>query len=266
MPAMQRRLQKRSEARGGGVAEANSDTIATSAGAKAIVADAIKRWGRVDILVNNAGIVSGSGTLEETMDEAWNKDMAVSASGTFYLCREVWGQMKANDYGRIVNVCTGSWFGMGSGHPYPAAKGAVWAMTRALGATSATRGWNIRVNCIMPIAGSRMTELMGPEIHGLMQKDFPPDAVAPVVAMLAHENAPCNGEMFSVGGGGFARVFAGEAASYRGTDKDWSLEDAFANFDAAFSTDNYTIPRDAMDDASLYTSDVPWGVFREFYA
>ncbi len=250
----------------GGIAEANTNSVATSGEAKAIVADAMQRWGRVDILVNNAGIVSGGGPLETLTDDQWDKDISVAASGTFYLCREVWAQMKANDYGRIVNVCSGSWFGMGSGVPYPAAKGAVWAITRCLGSASSANNWNIRVNCIMPIAGSRMTELMGPEINALMHRDFPPHAVAPVVAMLAHEDVPCNGEMFTVGGGGYARVFAGVSTGYRATDKDWTMEDAMANFDTAFSTASFEIPKDSMDDASMYTSDVPWPMFRQFIA
>jgi NAD(P)-dependent dehydrogenase (short-subunit alcohol dehydrogenase family) len=121
----------------GGMAEANGDTVATPAGAAAIVGDAVKRWGRVDILVNNAGIVSASGTLATVTDEQWDNDMAVSASGTFYLCRAVWDGMLERNFGRIVNISSGSWFGMGSAVPYPAAKGAVWAMTRGL--ASATR-------------------------------------------------------------------------------------------------------------------------------
>jgi len=250
----------------GGVAEANGDSVASAEGAAAIVADAIARWGRVDILVNNAGIVSGGGPIETITDAMWDDDMRVSASGTFYMCRAVWAQMKANDYGRIVNVASGSWFGMGSGVPYPAAKGAIWAMSRALASASGANGWNIRVNCIMPIACSRMTELMGPEIYALMMRDFPAAAVAPVVAMLAHADSPCNGEMFSVGGGGYARVFAGVSSGYRGTAKDWSIEDAVANFDAAFSTEDFHIPFDAMDEAALYASDVPWNAFRQFIA
>ena len=248
----------------GGIAEANGDSVATSDGARAIVADAMARWGQVDILVNNAGIVSAAGAIATVTHQQWADDMAVSASGTFYLCREVWEGMKERNYGRIVNVASGSWFGMGSGLPYPAAKGAVWAMTRGLASASRAQGWDIKINCIMPIAGSRMTALMGDEIHNLMQRDFPAKAVAPVVAMLSHVDAPSNGEMFSVGGGGYARVFAGVTAGYRATDKDWSIEDALNNFDAAFSPEQFTIPAESMDEAELYTSDVPWDVFRQF--
>jgi hypothetical protein len=174
--------------------------------------------------------------------------------------------MNERDYGRIVNVCSGSWFGMGSGVPYPAAKGAVWAMTRALAVSTRARGRNVKVNAIMPIANSRMTALMGEAIDSIMRRDFPARAVAPVVGLLAHAEAPCNGEMFSVGGGGFARVFAGVTAGYRATDKDWTIEDARAHFDEAFDPRRYTIPADAMADAELYTSDVPWDVLRQYFA
>lgn len=250
----------------GGVAQANGNSVATSAGAQAIVDDALSRWGRVDILINNAGIVSGSGTLDMLTDEQWEADMAVSASGTFYMCRAVWKGMNERNYGRIVNVASGSWFGMGSGLPYPAAKGAVWAITRALGSTTNATKKNVKTNVIMPIAGSRMTALMGEEINALMQRDFPPRAVAPVVALLAHDDAPCNGEMFSVGGGGFARVIAAVAAGYRGTDKDWTIEDAASHFAEAMDVSRYTIPADSLADAELYTSDVPWDAFRAFIA
>ena len=190
--------------------------------------------------------------------------MAVSASGTFYMCRAVWAGMKARNYGRIVNVSSGSWFGMGSAVPYPAAKGAIWAMTRALATAAQALRKNMKVNAIMPIANSRMTALMGEAIDSIMQKDFPARAVAPVVGLLAHDDAPCNGEMFSVGGGGFARVFAGVSAGYRATDKDWTIEDARAHFDEAFQTERFTIPADSMADAEQFTSDVPWSAFRAF--
>ncbi|MCP5165342.1 MAG: SDR family NAD(P)-dependent oxidoreductase [Pseudomonadales bacterium] len=249
----------------GGIAEANGDTVATPEGARAIVAEAMARWGQVDILVNNAGIVSGAGSLDTITDEQWTNDLAVSASGTFYLCRAVWRHMLDRDYGRIVNVASGSWFGMGSGVPYPAAKGAVWAMTRALASATTAQRRNVRINAIMPIASSRMTVLMGEEIDAIMRRDFPPSSVAPVVALLAHDTVPCNGEMFSVGGGGYARVFAGVGRGYRATHKNWTPEDALDHFNDAMRTDDYFIPSHSMEESAAYSSDVPWKAFEAFY-
>lgn len=251
----------------GGEAVANAQSVATSDGAKAIVADAMAQWGRVDIVINNAGVVSSSTPLDTLTDENWITDVGVPAGGTFNLCREVWGEMRRNDYGRIVNICSGSWFGMGTAVPYPAAKGAVWGISRSLGKTAAHNGWNINVNSIMPIAGTRMTELMGEDINARMQKNFPPDSVAPVVAMLVHDDAPCNGEMFTVGGGGYGRVFAGVTTGYVNADdknKSWSLEEAFAAFDTAFNTEEFEIPEDAMGEAAMHTTTIPWASFREF--
>ena len=45
------------------------------------------------------------------------------ANGCFYMCRAVWERMLDQDYGRILNTASGSFFGMGSGVPYPAVKG-----------------------------------------------------------------------------------------------------------------------------------------------
>jgi NAD(P)-dependent dehydrogenase (short-subunit alcohol dehydrogenase family) len=248
----------------GGAAEANGDSVATPEGAAAIIAEAMARWGRVDILVNNAGVVSGAGTLATITDDQWATDMAVSAGGTFHMCRAVWEGMKARDFGRTVNIASGSWFGMGSGVPYPAAKGEIWAITRALASATSATDHDVRVNAVMPIASSRMTALMGEAIHRVMDRDFPPRAVAPVVAMLAHDSVPCNGEMFSAGGGGYARVFAGVTSGYRGSDKDWTPEDARTRFDTAMATDGFFIPTDSMSEAEKYPSDVPWDAFRQF--
>lgn len=95
--------------------DANGESVATTAGAEAIVRHALERWGRVDILINNAGIVSGAGPLWNVTDEQWASDIGVAASGTFHMCRAVWKPLWEANYGRIVNVASGSFFGMGSG-------------------------------------------------------------------------------------------------------------------------------------------------------
>ncbi|WP_116364099.1 SDR family NAD(P)-dependent oxidoreductase [Parahaliea mediterranea] len=248
----------------GGEALANGDSVATTEGAEAIVAQAMEAWGQVDILVNNAGVVVGVGPLWNVTDEQWDTDIGVAAGGTFRLCRAVWKHMWERDYGRIVNIASGSFFGMGSGVGYPAAKGAVWGITRGLASASAAKGKNVHVNAIMPIAASRMTALMGPEIEAAMTRDFPADAVAPVVGLLAHDASPCNGEMFSVGGGGFARVLLGVTGGYRGTNKQLTIEEVAENFALAMDHSTFFLPADSLEDAEAYESGVNWNAFREF--
>ncbi len=65
-----------------------------------------------------------------------------------------------------------------------------------------------------------MTTQMGPEIENAMKRDFPLERVAPVVAWLAHADAPCKGESSSVGGGHFARIFIAETRGYASPTKE----------------------------------------------
>ncbi len=246
----------------GGDAEANGDTVATTAGANAIAAQALDRWGKVDILINNAGLVVTSTSLAGVSDEDYDTDMGVAAGGTFRLCRAVWAHMIDRDYGRIVNVSSGSLFGLGSGVPYPAAKGAVLGISRSLAAAANNKDRNIKVNCIMPVAASRMSVMMGEETAQKMERIFPPSAVAPVVGLLSHEHAPCNGETLAVGGGRFARVFFGITDGYRGS-VDQTLEDVRDHFDEAMRMSVFDVIGDGYDDAIMYQADIDFSLLRE---
>ncbi len=247
----------------GGIAEADGRSVADTASANAIVQRATDLWGGVDILVNNAGIVTSVGTLDQVTDANYDTDMGVAAGGTFRLARAVWRHMWDKNYGRIVNVTSGSLFGMGSAVPYPAAKGAVVGMSRGLASAADARQRNIKVNVIMPIACSRLTALMGEEVEKAMRRDFPAEAVAPVVAVLSHEQCPCNGEIFSAGGGGFRRIFLGATQGYQREDRQLTVEDALAHFTDAMRTDGFAIPRHALEEAAMYPSGVNWQAFIE---
>lgn len=244
----------------GGIAMANGDSVDTREGAERIVAQAMEAWGQVDILINNAGLVTSRGPLWEMTDAQWETDMRVAATGTFQMCRAVWKQMWDRDYGRILNVSSGSFFGMGSGLGYPAAKGATWGITRALAVTADHHGKNLRVNCVMPTAASRMTHLLGEEVDSAMKREYPPEAAAPVAAYLVHEEVPCNGEMFRIGGGGFRRVFIGLTPGYRGKPADLNMETVRDRFTEAMATDNYMIPRNSIEALDADAS-VNWAAF-----
>ena len=105
--------------------------------------------GRVSVLVNNAGVLSNHKAAETTDDE-WRRILAVNLDGAFYLCREWLPAMKAEKWGRIINVCslamkTG---GITAGTAYTASKGALASLTFSLAREAASYG--VTVNGIAP--------------------------------------------------------------------------------------------------------------------
>jgi len=105
--------------------------------------------GQVSVLVNNAGVLSNNKAAETANDE-WRRILAVNLDGTFYLCREWLPGMKADNWGRIINVCslamkTG---GITAGTAYTASKGAMAALTFSLAREAASHG--VTANGIAP--------------------------------------------------------------------------------------------------------------------
>ncbi len=241
----------------GGVAEANFDSVATGPGGAAIVSQALETWGRVDIVVNNAGSVVSRGPIDENTDEQYQADLMVAAGGTFFVTRAVWRHMWDRGYGRIVNVSSAAFLGMRSSAGYPAAKGATWGLTRNLAHRAAADHKDIKVNCVMPTAAARMTELMGDTISAGMAKYYPPESAAPAVAYLAHEDAAVSGEMFAVGGDHMRRVFVGITPGFQAEPGELSLEGIRDNLDVVMSTENYIVARNALDKVMLDPR-VPW--------
>ena len=112
-----------------------------------------ERRGRVDVLVNNAGIMidpRGSRFLDSKLD-TYRDTLETNFFGPLQLAQAVIPLMKANGYGRIVNVSSGlgQLSDMGSGTPaYRISKVALNALTRML--ATEFRETNILVNSMCP--------------------------------------------------------------------------------------------------------------------
>jgi 3-oxoacyl-[acyl-carrier protein] reductase len=117
----------------------------------------MKDLGRVDILVNNAGLLL-PGTIEETTDDIIDRTLAINVKGILYAIREATPIMKAQKYGRIVNVAsiTGKNGDNSTVFVYGASKGAVISMTRSVARQLGPFG--VTCNAIAPHAV--MTEMM----------------------------------------------------------------------------------------------------------
>jgi NAD(P)-dependent dehydrogenase (short-subunit alcohol dehydrogenase family) len=103
---------------------------------------------RVDVLVNNAGVIHVTPIEHESL-EAWNRLLAVNATGTLLGMQAVIPVMRTAGGGSIINVA--SIFGVTGSEgyvAYTASKGAILAMTKTAALELAPDG--IRVNAICP--------------------------------------------------------------------------------------------------------------------
>jgi len=111
------------------------------------VAEAAVAAGGLDIWVNNAGIYPTTGSVLQVTDDFVDRMLDVNVRAQFSAAREAANRMPNG--GSIVNLASIAGIRGGAGiSAYTASKGAVIAMTRALGNELGPMG--IRVNAIAP--------------------------------------------------------------------------------------------------------------------
>ena len=115
---------------------------------RAMVADAVARWGKLDILQNNVGIGARAGTILDMDDAIWERMLRVNVTGMMLAAKAAIPAMKDNGGGAIVNISSVATLRPRGLAAYATSKGAVEALTRALAADHGRDG--IRVNCIEP--------------------------------------------------------------------------------------------------------------------
>ncbi|MBH5144085.1 SDR family NAD(P)-dependent oxidoreductase [Rhodococcus erythropolis] len=133
----------------GGVSEHVHLDVSDSTEVTTVFAETSQRHNGIDILVNNAGILV-AGTVLETDDDLWRRQMSINLDGTFYCTREMIRQLRAiNRGGKIVNISSISGFRGNPGFAaYCASKGAIVNFTRQVALDYAPFG--INVNAVAP--------------------------------------------------------------------------------------------------------------------
>ena len=217
----------------GGEAVANTDSVATPEGGKAIIQAALDHYGRIDILIHNAGIVRRA-SLREISYEDFETVLDVHLRGGFHVVRPAFPHMCKAGYGRIV--LTGSvngLYGNSNVVNYSVAKAGLIGLSNVAALEGAEYG--VKSNIILPGAVTRMAE-------GLDTSAYPPmdpELVAPTVGWLCHDSCSITGEMLSSMAGRVARAFAAETPGvYLPA---WTIEQVAEQIDAIRNTNEPVI-------------------------
>ena len=169
----------------GGAAMANSASVTDYDQVEAMVAAVLARWERVDILVCNAGILRDKTFAKMDLAD-FSTVLDVHIMGAVNCAKAVWPNMRAQNHGRIIftTSCSGLYGSFGQSN-YSTAKMALVGLMNTLALEGAKN--DIRVNCLAPVAATRM-------VAGLMPEDelaaLDPALVSPAIVALAAEAAP----------------------------------------------------------------------------
>jgi NAD(P)-dependent dehydrogenase (short-subunit alcohol dehydrogenase family) len=210
----------------GGQAVANYDSVADAKSAANIVKTAVDSFGTVDIVVNNAGVLRDKTFHNMTTDD-FDFVVKVHFLGTAYVTHAAWPILRAKAYGRVVVTSSNSGiYGTFGQANYGGAKLAVVGFMNALRLEG--QKYNIMMNALAPIAATRMTDALMPA--PVLEK-LKPEYVSPMVAYLCSEQCQRTGDIWSAGGGTFARIEYREAAGLRIDGRAPTVEDVMENID-----------------------------------
>jgi NAD(P)-dependent dehydrogenase (short-subunit alcohol dehydrogenase family) len=178
----------------------------------AAIGTAVDTWGAIDVLINNAWSGGQISRVEQKTDELLAGAFAVGYYGPFWAMQAAFPHMRANGWGRVVNLCSLNGVNAHVGTvEYNSAKEALRALTR-----TAAREWapyGIVVNAICPGAKSasfRRAMAEHPELASAADASNPmgrigdpEEDIAPVALFLASEDCRyVTGNTLFVDGGG----------------------------------------------------------------
>jgi NAD(P)-dependent dehydrogenase (short-subunit alcohol dehydrogenase family) len=133
-----------------GTAVAFRADVTKDAEIKAMVADALGRWGKIDILHNNVGVslAGGDAELLDLTEEAFDRCVAINLKSCILAAKHVIPIMRKQKSGAIINISSMAVITTYPYVAYKATKSAMVAFTEQLAYQNAPYG--IRANVILP--------------------------------------------------------------------------------------------------------------------
>jgi len=185
----------------GGEAVANADSVAEFASAAKIIQCAVDTFGRIDCVVNNAGILRDVIFHKMTEDD-WDSVVKVMLKGAFNMCRHAADHYRKQESGAFVHMTsTSGLIGAMGQVNYGAAKLGIVGLSKNIAVDM--QRFNVRSNCIAPVAWTRMTASIPPKDPAAarrveQRKQVTPEHNAPLAVFLASDAAKdVTGQVFS---------------------------------------------------------------------
>jgi NAD(P)-dependent dehydrogenase (short-subunit alcohol dehydrogenase family) len=172
----------------GGIAVANTDSVADWDGARRMVDLARSAFGGLDVVVNNAGIIREV-AFQNTSVEDFDATLKVHLYGGFYLSRAAAPVFQAQKSGAYIHMTSSTgMIGRKSLAAYAAAKMGVVGLMRAIALDMAEYG--VTSNCISPAAATRMSpKRASAEKDAAYKAAVRGEQVAPLAVFLASKAA-----------------------------------------------------------------------------
>ena len=146
-----------------------------------IMQAALDAYGKVDVLINNAAQAVTAKTADMGFDD-FDCMLNTNAAGTFYMCHEVWGMMKKNGGGIIINISS-----MAGSEPFPGlvAYGATKAFVNMLTKGLAEEGRKAEISVFAIAPGTVETRMLRSSFPDFpAEKTLDPEDVAKLALTL----------------------------------------------------------------------------------
>jgi NAD(P)-dependent dehydrogenase (short-subunit alcohol dehydrogenase family) len=129
-----------------------------------------EEFGRIDVVFNNAGISAAAASFGDIEVETWRRMIDTNLNGAFFVAREAFRQMRAQDPqgGRIINNGSISAYAPRYGAaPYTASKHAITGLTKSI----SLDGRQFNIACGQIDIGNTATDMTRTMGQGMMQAD-----------------------------------------------------------------------------------------------
>ena len=186
--------------------------VAKEDSVEAFVAAVMERWGRIDILLNNAALFAAlpQRSYRDIPVEEWDRVQAINLRGPFLMVKHVGPVMEEQEYGRIINISSGTAYkGMPRLLSYVTSKAGVLGFTRTLARELGSK--NITVNSLAPGLIESESVRGAPEhltfsdkvvaSRAMPRTGHPQDLLGGLIFLASDDSAFVSGQTLAVDGG-----------------------------------------------------------------